>query len=1015
MLFVNGICGQESDYLIKRYTTADGLSNNYIRRIAQDKFGFLWIATWDGLSCYDGHAFKNYFHDPNDSASIPYFEIFDLCVDKENTVWVYASKLCHYDRTTDKFIICSKGSKYKLHSSVVYSIATDSEGSLYVFGNVGLEKFNYSTHRFDKINFPEQFEQKINKSEVYKISIDNLNNLWMLNVERKKLIHGKIVKSGSLNHSIIEIQNQYSIQIPEINYSNFHFMFHVHVTQDGCSIITSNEGLYIKQANSNTIIPLIANDLDNVSVLPSDLLWSVTDDGFYRYDRTKKRVFTLSVKEAGHLTTFFLAKDGSLWLGSFSSSQEGMGLTHIICKQNLFDHFKIDEPKNITDVAVFAIYQDHRQNTWVGTRNVDFLFKISPTGSVSKENFLSLGLKKINRNPRSFIEDKNKNLWIGYSAGLIVKYNILTTKYDLVYPSGKSDPQMNFMEDFKLIDLTNQNTILVAGRQGVVIIDPQSFRVLHQYRTISDGFYSCFKDSLGHFWLGGGGRLYAFDENLRLLDSSRISEIPYNIESICGGEKGCLWLGLLGGGLCKFSIDHHRTKIYSSQNGLINNTIYSLLKDKRNNIWITTNDGISMFNPGTELFVNYGEADGLNIREFNSDAAFKCADGRFLFGGIGGVVGFYPDSLINAAPPEADPVMITNMVATTSKLQKFIPVYSMEKVTLAQGTKMLLCNFSCLNFQNQTKYRFRYRIIGIDDHWVYPEKSSRTFSIPNITPGEFQLQLESADLKAHWNRNVTLTLIVPPFFYETREFLFLVSTVFLIIILTIIYTRFQHLKLLHKYKLAQLKLITAQSQLNPHFLSNSLSSLESFIADKDDVKSNLYIGELNQLMRRMIDYTGKTYIPFDDEIEYLTKFLEAEKIRLENSFDYEIRLNSFRREELQISPSMIQPFVENSIKHGLPRLKGQRGIIVIWFEKPADSHFITCYIDDNGVGRRSSQKVNQGGIRASKAIEIINERLKLYNLIYKSALTLSFEDLYPEKKENGTRVKIEIPIQKNDP
>ena len=261
LLLAAGIQGQELNYLKKTFTTADGLSNDYVRRIAQDKYGFLWIATWDGISRYDGHAFKNYFHDPNDSTSLPYFEINDLCIDKENIVWVFAKRLCHYDYNSDNFVSYNQGFKNHIASNDIYSITTDSEGSFYVLGNMGLEKFNYSKHRFDLFSFIDKFGKNFNIQGYYCISIDNNKLIWIFNESKKILIRGKLCNSVLSKTSFIEVQNEYTLSIPKRKYSNFQVTFDIHTIIDDSFILTTNLGLYIKSRKSKKFVKSNLKDL----------------------------------------------------------------------------------------------------------------------------------------------------------------------------------------------------------------------------------------------------------------------------------------------------------------------------------------------------------------------------------------------------------------------------------------------------------------------------------------------------------------------------------------------------------------------------------------------------------------------------------------------------------------------------------------------------------------------------------------------------------------------------------
>ncbi len=157
----------------------------------------------------------------------------------------------------------------------------------------------------------------------------------------------------------------------------------------------------------------------------------------------------------------------------------------------------------------------------------------------------------------------------------------------------------------------------------------------------------------------------------------------YNIESIIEGDSNHLWLALLGGGICKFNKKTGETEIFSTQHGLKNSTCYNVLKDKHGHIWVSTNQGISMFNPETKRFRNFGEAEGLQIVEFNADAVWHGEDDEMMFGGMGGFVSFYPDSIENMTHDYYAPLMLTEL--KVSGVSYYPNVYELKKVKSSKG------------------------------------------------------------------------------------------------------------------------------------------------------------------------------------------------------------------------------------------------------------------------------------------------------------------------------------------
>ena len=183
-----GIVSAQENYYEKIFTTENGLPHDNILALTSDKTGFLWIGTWDGLSRYDGYEFRNYFHDPLDSTSIPFFTVRNICVDRHNNVWVFplTNLLAKYDRASDNFINYSSGTDTVLERTGVTNIATDFEGNLVVTGNSGIAVYDSITAGFCEVRITDQQNRPVEIYGSYNISFDNLGNIW-INTDKSHL------------------------------------------------------------------------------------------------------------------------------------------------------------------------------------------------------------------------------------------------------------------------------------------------------------------------------------------------------------------------------------------------------------------------------------------------------------------------------------------------------------------------------------------------------------------------------------------------------------------------------------------------------------------------------------------------------------------------------------------------------------------------------------------------------------------------------------------------------------
>ncbi|MEM6264222.1 MAG: tetratricopeptide repeat protein [Bacteroidota bacterium] len=212
-----------------------------------------------------------------------------------------------------------------------------------------------------------------------------------------------------------------------------------------------------------------------------------------------------------------------------------------------------------------------------------------------------------------------------------------------------------------------------------------------------------------------------------------------------------------------------------------------------------------------------------------------------------------------------------------------------------------------------------------------------------------------------------------------------------------------------------LALKSLRSQMNPHFIFNSLNSVNSFISKQDERAANRYLSAFSRLMRQVMEHSSHEFVSLMSELEVLRLYLELEHVRFQDKFDYEIELDpGLNPEEIQIPPMLVQPYLENAIWHGL-RYKEAPGNLTLRFTR--EQEFLVATIEDDGIGRKLSQELKTKNQRThrSEGLRITAERLRLLNELYKTQLEVTLEDVYPERQHTGTRVTLKVPYQIPEP
>jgi hypothetical protein len=383
-----------------------------------------------------------------------------------------------------------------------------------------------------------------------------------------------------------------------------------------------------------------------------------------------------------------------------------------------------------------------------------------------------------------------------------------------------------------------------------------------------------------------------------------------------------------------------------------------------------------------------------------------------FFGGMGGVVSFYPEQLEENEPSgKQAPLVITDFIVSGETRRFPKAVYDMDTVRLEKGDNNFKVTFACLDFRNADKIRYRYRIAGLDTSWTETGAKQRFVNYAGLSPGNYPLEIQATNRNGEWASPSKLVVTIPPWYYQTLWFKISVLSALLVLISVLIVGYNKRLRLKAGRELDQLKLEGLRGQMNPHFIFNSLNSINYFISQNDRLSANRYIADFSRLIRSILGNLSSDYIPISKELESLQDYLKLEHLRFSDKFDYSVQVpEGLVSSEIMVFPGMVQPFVENAIWHGVRGLEGRAGHIRINFLWTGTS--LTCSVEDDGIGRKlAEERKNDLPGKTSRGIGIVLERLRIINNLKKTNYQIVIKDLYPEKVEPGTRVIIDIPMK----
>jgi hypothetical protein len=463
------------------------------------------------------------------------------------------------------------------------------------------------------------------------------------------------------------------------------------------------------------------------------------------------------------------------------------------------------------------------------------------------------------------------------------------------------------------------------------------------------------------------------------------------------GEKK-LWVGFNNGGVRCFPNGDIASGRYLRYLG--DKTITSFAEDNNGNLWIgTTAEGVYFLPSKVHLSNNSAQKKNINEEMHEIDNILLSDNLETLFN----------DSLnVDTVPPE---IFISGIVIK----ERDTTINS--SYTLKHDQNYIRINFAGFSKNRNGHLQYKYKMTNVDNDWVFTSASSVQYT--TLPPGNYFFEVSAVNIDGYWSSEPAIvTFVIKPPYWETwwfRTGAGVSAATFFIFFLTYREKRIKQRereKVLVEKKMSDLELKALRAQMNPHFIFNSLNSIQNFVINNDIDSAIRYQSKFSRLIRNILENSKKSQIPLDEELKSLEIYLELESLRFENKFNYQIEIDEdIQPGDVEIPPMLIQPYVENAIWHGLMH-KQSKGLIKIKIHKK--NNLIICVVEDDGVGRQKALELESRNktTKKSMGMSITKERLEIINSGRNSSLNVDIEDL--KDKDGvpaGTRVNIFIPCE----
>ena len=940
---------------IKNFGVAEGLGQSQVQAIAQDSLGFLWIGTLGGgVSRFDGSQFSNYSRNKGLKSNF----VLSIQVIDYNTILV---------GTTSGLCKISKDSIYhSFTNSALDTLIIQDIQLPYIATSSGLFLYDMKkAKRFEKI------ATKCGRG-ILQLAIAN-DKIW-----------------GATNHGIIEYEGDEIKCRTDLNSAHNH-----HFT----SVINDYKG--------GVWAGSLGGGLTNIK----------NDGSFINYSRN-------AGLETYNISCLYKDSKGNIWIGS-----KGQGVSKF--KDGKFT--KITTLNGLANDFVNTIYEDKTGNIWFGTSNGISKYHGEKYVLFDKTSFLPGG------GAHTLLQDQNGGYWFAsFAGGVFYKKEDNATYYNrsrgftnkrvrVIFED--QNGKMWFGTDGNGLYSFHSGRFKKAALGNVWVSDIKQRDSTYFVATLGNGLYTIQQDSIKNYLIQSS---YSRNRINRLVQDTVVwmatdngafyykndsiyfeSKIPKErFTTLTKSKDGILYFGNIGKGI--FTYNGVKSTNLNNGSGLLSDNVYTVHHFGKT-LWVGTERGIN------EIETNK-DGSFIKIKKHTAKKGFLGIENirngiyvdlnqYFWFATVNGLVRYIPKADMNHIPAVFiqsielfyEPISENSILGRSSSLKNNVFSFTKNHFTF---------RFQGIDFNTNGPIQYSWRVLGLDEIWSTP--TSQNFATyPKLAPGEYVFQVKAI------GQNSDSKILQQPFTIEQpywEKSWFKYSVILLCIIFIGLITWFiikginkknraKTEKLKVERKMIELEQQALRLQMNPHFLFNSLNAIKGAIAQQDTKAAKTSLDQFAKLMRALLENTQEGYIPLYKDLNLIKQYLGLEQ--LNHDFEYEVQIGDNISENILIPGMIIQPLIENAVLHGVSPMK-TKGKIDVRFEKLSDN-IILCEIEDNGIGRKASQKAKDQSVhkQTSRALSNIIARLDILKQSGKDAGL----EIIDKTSDSGTIVKLKLPIK----
>jgi ligand-binding sensor domain-containing protein len=945
------LCGQEYSYV--NYTTREGLAGSMVYFVTQDRDGFMWFGTEHGLSRFDGTRFKNY----TTADGLPDNDVLKVFVDSKNRVWIipFKNAIAYYwqgkiyNADNDSLL-----SKLSLRSEII-AMTENARAEIMMINHrqVIVIKPDGEIRTFEKfegMDLGSGFNVGLKDKNTLLASISCGTGFFLAEYRNDSLVRHKFwLKTFAKYPAYLSAD--------------------LEIYRGYDSI-----GIYYPRENRTTMI-VVPEGFNNASVLSDSLVVLCgTSAHFYNVKRNRIEQTLLKDKE---ISGAYRDHENNIWFASL-----GKGVFRLASGEFRNYVCKSDD----TNYPVWSLYRQNDSLLAGTTQQRLWTFNMR-TGTVSNQQLTSPStLGRI----KTFHSLPDNVLLVGTDETLFT----IRGKKIL-----KRSP-FNFA--IKSVHVSS-DTILIGTNIGVFKIDRYNLDITD---TLWKGRVTAMLKKNSSLYIGTLNGLLLTEGGRQPVAIDRIHPaLKTRIAGIQEDKKGIIWVATGGSGI----VGMQGEKVIAwlrSRDGMTSD-ICQVLYLAGDTVWVGTEKGLNRIieTDGNYKITKYSASDGL----IDNSISTVLVQGNSVFVGT-------PLGISHFEQDKVSTYSTCYLQITAIRSPKHLWQHDTTGLDFGHWENDIRFEFVGISFKSAGEITYRYRLKGLNDEWQ--ETTDNFLSYLSLPSGEYELELQATNKFGVQSELMRIQFTIAKLLWEKNWFRF--AAILLLAVLVWKYVQYRIRKVRKQAeaqvatsrKITELEQMALKAQMNPHFIFNCLHSIQQFVIDKDTRGANKFITDFARLIRLTLDISSQPKISLAEEINYISTYLELEKSKYEDKFAYEVEVREGVDENSNYIPAMIlQPYVENSIRHGIYYRKDNNGKIDITFSK--EGMHLVCVIADNGVGRKVSKKFKEefGGAYQSKGMSLTYKRIELLNGNYDLPILADIDDVQDNGEIKGTRVTLRFPLE----